>query len=248
MMNSQLNERDIATLLVEEVIDYAIFALDPNGHILTWNKGAQNLKGYKHHEILGQHFSIFYTEPDITRRHPDHELQLAIENGRYAEEGWRVRKDGTTFWASVVITALRDVHGHLRGFAKVTRDLTERKVAEDNLRRSYELLEERVNERTAALARAVKSRDEFLSIASHELKTPLTSLRLQSQMRIRNLDKGRNEYFSLEKLRKYFESDEKHFERLGNLIEDMLDIAVEHKALSDEGVRVRKGHPPPAEA
>lgn len=117
-------------LLVEGVRDYAIFMLDPFGNIATWNAGAERFKGYKEDEIIGQHFSRFYTEEDIANRHPQQELQIASRDGRYEEEGWRVRKDGTRFWANVVITALRDNTGHLRGFAKVTRDVTERRLRE----------------------------------------------------------------------------------------------------------------------
>src|SRR5687768_3025565 len=94
-------------LLVEQVQDYAIFMLDPNGHITTWNAGAERIKGYRPEEIVGKHFSIFYPPEAVRARHPDHELELAMRDGRYAEEGWRLRKDGTRFWASVAITALR---------------------------------------------------------------------------------------------------------------------------------------------
>ena len=95
-------------LLIESVQDYAIFALDPTGRILTWNAGAQRLKGYKPEEIIGRHFSAFYPPRDIANRKPERELEIAIANGRVEDEGWRVRKDGTRFWANVVITALRD--------------------------------------------------------------------------------------------------------------------------------------------
>src|SRR5215203_2756879 len=121
-------------LLVEGVKDYAIFMLDPHGYITTWNEGARRFKGYEEEEIIGEHFSIFYTDEDIERGHPDEELRIATADGSYEEEGLRVRKDGSTFWASVLITALRDQEGDLRGFAKVTRDITERKEAEDRER------------------------------------------------------------------------------------------------------------------
>jgi len=117
-------------LLVESVRDYAIFMLDPQGNISTWNAGAERFKGYKAEEIVGQHFSRFYTAEDIARRHPWNELEIAAREGRYEEEGWRVRKDGSHFWASVVITALRDEKGRLCGFGKVTRDVTERRLRE----------------------------------------------------------------------------------------------------------------------
>jgi PAS domain S-box-containing protein len=125
-------------LLVESVRDYAIFALDPSGRILSWNLGAQRLKGYQPNEILGRHFSIFYPPDDVAARKPERELEDAIRDGRVEDEGWRVRKDGSRFWANVVITALRSKAGELVGFAKVTRDLTERRAAEDALRKSEE--------------------------------------------------------------------------------------------------------------
>src|SRR5215204_1883479 len=121
-------------LLVEGVKDYAIFMLDPHGYITTWNEGARRFKGYEEEEIIGEHFSIFYTSQDIERGHPDEELRIAEAEGSYEEEGPRVRKDGSTFWASVLITALRDDDGELRGFAKVTRDVTARRQAEERER------------------------------------------------------------------------------------------------------------------
>jgi PAS domain S-box-containing protein len=121
-------------LLVEGVQDYAIFMLDTGGHVSTWNLGARRIKGYEAGEIVGQHFSAFYTREDVERGHPEEVLRLAAADGQYEEEGLRVRKDGSTFWANVVITALRDEAGNLRGFAKVTRDITARKEAEERER------------------------------------------------------------------------------------------------------------------
>lgn len=126
-------------LLVESVKDYAIFMLDPEGRVMTWNEGARRAKGYEADEIIGSHFSRFYTSGDIASGKPARELELAIRDGRVEDEGWRVRKDGTVFWADVVITALRSPGtGELQGFAKVTRDLTEKKIVEERLRRSEE--------------------------------------------------------------------------------------------------------------
>ncbi|HZO25426.1 MAG TPA: ATP-binding protein [Chloroflexota bacterium] len=122
---------DLFRLLVESVREYAIFLLDVEGHVRSWNAGAQRIKGYNASEIIGKHFSIFYPASELRRGKPEYELRVAIEEGRYEEEGWRVRSDGTRFWANVVITALRNRDGQLVGFAKVTRDLTERKQAEE---------------------------------------------------------------------------------------------------------------------
>ncbi|MDQ4080073.1 MAG: PAS domain-containing sensor histidine kinase [Gemmatimonadota bacterium] len=123
-------------LLVESVRDYAIFALDATGHILTWNRGAERLKGYSIDEIVGKHFSIFYPGEDKARGKPAWELEVAEAEGRFEDEGWRVRKDGSLFWANVIITALRNEQGILVGFGKVTRDLTDRRRAEEALRES----------------------------------------------------------------------------------------------------------------
>jgi PAS domain S-box-containing protein len=131
--NPSSNPVEIHRLLIETVRDYAIFVLDPEGRVLTWNPGAQALKGYTRDEIVGQHFSKFYSEEAVQSGWPARELLLAEKEGRFADEGWRVRKDGTTFWASVVITALRTEDGKLAGFAKVTNDLTDRRRAEERV-------------------------------------------------------------------------------------------------------------------
>jgi PAS domain S-box-containing protein len=122
-------------LLVESVRDYAIFLLDPDGRVATWNTGAERIKGYTAREIVGRHFSVFYPEERIAEGFPQYELEVATRVGRFEDEGWRIRKDGTRFWANVVITALRNSTGELVGFAKVTRDLTERRAAEEQARR-----------------------------------------------------------------------------------------------------------------
>jgi len=122
-------------LLIEGTTEYAIFMLDPTGHILTWNPGAERIKGYQADEIIGEHFSRFYPSEATERGFPEYELKVARSVGRFEDEGWRVRKDGTQFWANVVITAIHDESGNLQGFSKITRDMTERKQAEENARR-----------------------------------------------------------------------------------------------------------------
>jgi len=176
-MLRQSEER--ARLLIESVKDYAIFMLDPRGYILSWNAGAQRIKGYAAAEIIGQHFSIFYPLEVRRLEHPDRELRIARETGRYEEEGIRLRKSGERFWANVVITAVYEPsNGELRGFAKVTRDLTERRAAEEAMRLASEAISiERL--RADEARNALKARDEFISVAAHELRTPLSALLLK---------------------------------------------------------------------
>jgi len=194
-------------LMVDSVKDYAIFMLDPGGHVVTWNEGAERIKGYRADEIIGVHFSRFYPEPEASSGKCDGELETAAAQGRFEEEGWRLRKDGTRFWANVVITALRDPAGRLVGFAKVTRDLTERRRLE----------EERLH--LAQAEESIRLRDEFLSIASHELKTPLTALQLQlqnMQKKIAALD---------DSLAPRITRAVRSGQRLADLIEALLDVS-----------------------
>src|SRR5437868_6845766 len=158
----------IYQLMVDAVKDYAIFMQDPAGYIASWNQGAQRIKGYNADEIIGRHFSVFYTEDAIEIGHPQHELEIATRDGRFEEEGWRVRKDGSMFWANVVITAVKDETGELIGFAKVTRDLTERRNSEQRALADARRLAE------ADSANAAKA--EFLTAMSHELRTPLNAI------------------------------------------------------------------------
>ncbi|BEP33686.1 PAS domain-containing sensor histidine kinase [Variovorax sp. V59] len=144
-------------LLVEGVKDYAIFMLDPGGHIVSWNLGAQKNKGYEASEIIGQHFSRFYPPEVAASGWPEQELRNALRDGRFEDEGWRIRKDGSRFWASVVITALHDATGRHRGFAKVTRDLTERR-------------------RVTALEDEGRRVTNFLAMLGHELRNPLAPI------------------------------------------------------------------------
>jgi PAS domain S-box-containing protein len=163
-----LETRSLYQLLIETVRDYAIFVLDSSGRVATWNIGAERLKGYKPSEIIGEHFSKFYPPEDIESRKPERELEIAIREGRVEDEGWRLRKDGTRFWANVIITALRDETKTLIGFAKVTRDLTERRRSElkaiDDARR------------IAESEAANKAKADFLTAMSHELRTPLNAI------------------------------------------------------------------------
>ncbi|HMF86588.1 MAG TPA: PAS domain-containing sensor histidine kinase [Gemmatimonadaceae bacterium] len=155
-------------MMVDSVRDYAIFMLDPDGHVASWNKGAQRIKGYTPSEIIGQHFSVFYPQKDITSGKPPHELKVAARVGRFEDEGWRLRKDGTAFWANVIITAVRDEKSNLIGFSKVTRDLTERRAAEEK-----SIADAR---RIAKAEASNTAKSEFLAAMSHELRTPLNAI------------------------------------------------------------------------
>jgi PAS domain S-box-containing protein len=152
-------------LMVESVTDCAIVMLDSEGRVVSWNTGAERIKGYRADEIVGKHFSCFYPAQDIQRGMPQSHLDSAATGGRFEIEGWRVRKDGSTFWANVVFTAIRDPAGNARGFAKLTRDLTERRQVEETLTMAK-----------AAAEKANLAKSDFLSSMSHELRSPLNAI------------------------------------------------------------------------
>lgn len=194
-------------LIIASVRDYAIFMLDKDGRVATWNTGAELTKGYRADEIIGKSLELFYEPHDRERGLPRVLLAQALRDGRVENEGWRVRNDGSRFWADVVITALRDATGEHVGYAKVTRDLTERRRAD----------EERL--KLARAEEAIHLRDEFLSIASHELRTPLTALKLQIDGLLEHLD-------TLEgKLAKKVERAVRSVRQLERLIETLLDVS-----------------------
>jgi PAS domain S-box-containing protein len=204
-------------LLVEAVVDYAIFLLGPDGRVLTWNLGAQRIKGYSSDEIVGQHFSRFYTPEDRDAGRPEFVLGRAAEYGRFEDEGWRVRRDGSRFWADVVITALRDESPEPYAYVKITRDLTERRAAEEQQRNLVAEQRARV-----AAERALATRDRFLSIASHELKTPIASLQLATEAVLRARERGLLDADRMDTgLRRIAAATG----RLGELVGELLDVS-----------------------
>jgi PAS domain S-box-containing protein len=185
-------------LMVESIQDYAIFMLDPDGKVASWNAGAEKIKGYKAEEIIGQHFSRFYPQEANDRNYPQYELQIATKHGRFEDEGWRLRKDGTAFWANVIITALHDAEGRLRGFAKVTRDMTERK-------------------RVEALESGEREMTEFLAMLAHELRNPLAPIRnALDLMRIKSAGDSTQQWSR--------DVIDRQLTQLTRLVDDLLDV------------------------
>ena len=208
-------------LLVEGVADYAIFMLDVNGVVATWNMGAQRIKGYAAAEIIGRHFSVFYPPETRASGWPEHELQVAAESGRFVDTGWRLRQDGTTFWANVTITAMRDEAGRLLGFAKLTRDLTERKRVEaiELAGAERELLLDAERSARMEAQRATRIKDEFLATLSHELRTPLSAILGWTQILLRTDAIGAVDQ------RRAMEVIDRNARAQVQLIDDLLDLS-----------------------
>jgi PAS domain S-box-containing protein len=215
-------------LLVDSVVDYAIFFLTPSGHVATWNRGARRMKGYRADEIIGSHFSRFYEPHDVRAGVPDAALAAAAQAGHFEGEGWRVRKDGSRFYANTVITALVDADGELIGFAKVTKDITAWRAANEALRRY-------TNEIALAhdqLARAERVRDDVLSVAHHELRTPLAVILGSANVLGEHWDRLPDD-----ERREMVAAMEQSGLRLRNLIEDMLTLATMRSGALDLRVR-----------
>jgi len=206
--------------LVEQVTDYGIFMLDEKGRIISWNEGARRIKGYEQSDIIGKYFSIFYPEEDILNGKPAYELKVARAEGKYEEEGWRVKKDGSLFWASVVITAIYNSNGIHIGFSKVTRDLTERKEAERALRESYEryrLLADQLKATNTQLSYANQELEQFTSIVSHDLQEPIRTIKSFLQLINIKLNNEQND-----DLKTYIEKAVTAADRMRMLIQNLL--------------------------
>ena len=193
------DSEDQLRLLIEGVKDYAIFMLDESGRIANWNAGAQHIKGYAAEEIIGQHFSVFYPAEAKQRRWPEHELRVARTSGRFEDEGWRVRKDGSMFWANVIITALYDQQGRPRGFVKVTRDLTARKQVEE-------------------LRNTERQMTEFLAMLAHELRNPLAPIQTALDIMALRPD-------DLSKITWSRDLIARQVRQLTRLVDDLLDVS-----------------------
>lgn len=209
--------------LVEQVTDYGIFMLDQKGRIMSWNEGAKRMKGYQPEEIIGKYFSIFYPEEDILNGKPAHELKVARAEGKYEEEGWRLRKDGSTFWANVVITAVYNPEGSLIGYSKVTRDLTERKESERALRESHNrlrILADKLQVTNTELSYANEELGQFTSIVSHDLQEPIRTIKSFLQLIEMKLDEGQHE-----NLKTYISKSINAAARMKELIQNLLHYA-----------------------
>jgi PAS domain S-box-containing protein len=207
-----MQDAETFRLLVSGIRDYAIFLLDADGRVVSWNTGARRIKGYEPDEVIGSHFSRFYPPEAIQSGWPTHALKVANEQGHFEDEGWRVRKDGSRFWASVVITALRDASGTLIGYLKITRDLTERHEREEGLTQS----EERLRKQGEALQVTVQRMRDFIAMASHELRNSLTPIHLAASLMAKDaLDPH------VEHLR---QTIDRQSAILNRIVEDLLDL------------------------
>ncbi|MGH9888028.1 MAG: PAS domain-containing sensor histidine kinase, partial [bacterium] len=195
---------ELFRLLVANVRDYAIFMLDPTGHITTWNIGAERIKGHTADEVIGQHCSIFYPDEEVRAGRCDQDLEAAARDGRSEDESWRVRKDGSRFWANVVTTAVRDEGGTLVGFAKITRDLTDRKRVDDE--RAARLVAEQAN----------RTKDEFLAMLGHELRNPLAPIVTALQLTKLHPDTH---------LTRELQVIERQVQQITHLVDDLLDVS-----------------------
>jgi PAS domain S-box-containing protein len=184
MLRTDDLSQDPFHLFVEGVVDYAIFMLDAEGHVATWNAGAERIKGYKPSEIIGKHFSVFYSEEDVRNGKPQRLLRHAIEHGHIEDEGWRIRNDGSRFWADVTLTAVRNAAGELIGFSKVTRDCTERMQARQQLERSEQKLRESERSLRELSLHLLRTQDEERRLIGREMHDSLGQVLSVLKMRL----------------------------------------------------------------
>ena len=236
-ITQQRQAQEIFKTLVDGVRDYAIFILSPEGKVVSWNEGAKRLKGYTEAEIVGKHFSVFYTQEKKDQKFPEYELEQARKWGRFEDEGLRVKKDGTTFYANVVVNALYDTDKNLIGFSKITRDLTERRRYEESLHKLNTDLEKKVKERTEELSKSIdqlkkinNDLDNFIYTASHDLKAPVSNIEgliigLFDELSQQTVDKN-----SLDTFKKMIETSILRFQAT---IRDLTEIAKIQKGTKD---------------
>jgi PAS domain S-box-containing protein len=213
-LNRLRESEEWSRLIVEEVKDYAIFALDSKGKVISWNSGAERIKGYKAEEIIGQHFSIFFGNEEAKSGKPDKQLKVAMAEGKIEEEGLRLRKDGSLFWANVTITTLKNDKGGVKGFSVIARDITEQKRIEEE--RAQLLIKER--EARLLAEEASSAKDEFLATVSHELRTPLTAILGWTRMLNAGLLDQQNTARALETI-------ERNAQLQSKIVEDILDVS-----------------------
>ncbi|HVY61896.1 MAG TPA: PAS domain S-box protein [Planctomycetota bacterium] len=200
-------------LMVESVQDYAIFMLDPAGFVASWNPGAERIHGYRAAEAIGLHLSRLYPEDARAAGRPARELEQAGARGRFEEEGWRLRKDGSRFWANVIVTRMEGSGDEPRGFVKVTRDLTERRKAEeDRLQR-------------AQAEEAVRLRDTFISVASHELRTPLAAVGLHAEILSRRVARAGEEAIRCDAIAPTAQAIARNLDRASRMVDQLLDVS-----------------------
>jgi PAS domain S-box-containing protein len=215
-------------LLVEQVTDYAIFMLDEKGRIVSWNEGAKRIKGYDPSDVIGKYFSIFYPQEDIYSGKPPYELKIARQYGKYEEEGWRIRKDGSKFWANVVITAVYNAESTLVGFSKVTRDLTERKKAEQaekEISEKYRQIARKLETINEELSQTNYDLEQFTSIVSHDLQEPIRTVKSFLHLINDRIDKGKTE-----SVKEYVAKSILAANRMKELIENVLNYSQVSKA------------------
>jgi PAS domain S-box-containing protein len=220
-------------LLVEQVVDYGIFMMDEKGRIASWNEGAKRIKGYQASEVIGKYFSIFYPPDEIYNGKPTYELKIARQQGKYEEEGWRIRKDGTRFWANVIITAVYNAERNLVGFSKVTRDLTERQRAVQAERENAEKDRQFAREMETVnrmLSRTNNDLEQFTSIVSHDLQEPLRTVKSFLLLISQKVEKGQSE-----DIRTYVAKSISAANRMKELIQNVLDYSQVSKSQINSG-------------